>query len=431
MSLVALEFGAGTLQVRLPTSPGFQGVITPAEPPALPDLGAAVRAAIAHPPHSQPLARLAAGRRDACVVVSDRTRAVPNPALLPPLLEVLLAAGIPRERTVILIATGLHEPSTPAQQVRLLGPEIAAAYPVYDHKAQDEAGLVQVGTLEGGIPLHIDARYARAELKLLTGLIEPHMWAGYSGGRKSIVPGISGLETVRWVHGPAMVDHPHTRPGRIEGNPFHRLALEGMALAGADFLVNVTVGRDLAPTGVFAGCPLRAHARGCAFLARHATRVLPEPLDFVLTTNGGAPLDCNLYQAAKGITGAADVVRPGGTILVAAACPDGPGSPAYRRVLAAVDEPRAFLARLHRGELFMPDQWCAQEAMRVALDRRVWIHSTGVGPDEVARLGLRWVGDIEAAVADLLEEYGLAARWAVVPDGPWVVLSLPAGSSLG
>ncbi len=422
MRRVELEFGAGKLRLDLPVSAGFLGVITPGEPPALPDFDAAVRSALGEPIDSPPLAEIAHGRRDACVVVSDGTRAVPNPQLLPPLLEVIHRAGVPRERTLILIATGLHEPSTQAQRERLLGPEIARSYRVADHKAQEPAGLVRVGELEGGVPLHIDARYARADLKLLTGLIEPHMWAGWSGGRKSILPGIAGVETVRLVHSPAMVDHPRTRPGVLEGNPFHRLALQALELAGADFLVNVTVDRALETTGVFAGDPVSAHARGCAFLERFAVRQLPEPLDFLVTTNGGAPLDCNLYQAAKGITGAADVVRPGGGILVAAACPDGAGSPDYHRVLEAIDAPRPFLERLHRGELFLPDQWCAQEAMRVGLSHRVGLHAQGVGAAEVERLGLHWVDDIGAAVAMALETYGPDARWAVVPDGPWVVL---------
>ena len=422
MNRVSLKFGPGSLRVDLPDTPGFQGVLAARPTPALDDLDSAVLAAMAAPISSPPLRELARGRRDACVVVSDSTRAVPNPTLLPPILAVLEAAGIPRERTLILIATGLHEPSTQQQRVALLGRAIAEGYPVADHKAQEPEGLVTVGEIEGGVPLQIDARYAGADLKLLTGLIEPHMWAGFSGGRKSILPGIAGLATVRVMHGPAMVSHPGARPGRLDGNPFHRVALQALALAGADFLVNVTVDGALRPTGVFAGDPVLAHRTGCDMLARHCRCTVAEPLDFVVTTNGGTPLDCNLYQAAKGITGAVDVVRPGGTILTAAACPDGPGSPAFRRVLAAIDEPRAFLARLHRGELFMPDQWCAQETMEAALDRQVWIHSTGVGPSDVAPLGLRWVDSVEAGVAALLDQYGPDARWAVVPDGPWVVL---------
>ncbi len=422
MKTVQLKFGTGTLPLRLPITPGFAGVFRPSQPPAVSDMVTAVRDAIEHPPCSLPLRRLARGRTDACVVVSDSTRAVPNRELLPPLLAVIEDEGIPPERIVILIATGLHEPSTRAEKEQLVGPEIVARYRVVDHRAQEPDGLVWMGTIGDGVPLWIDRHYAEADLKVLTGLIEPHMWAGFSGGRKSILPGISGVETVRRVHGPAMVDHPKTRPGLLEGNPFHELALEAMERAGADFLVNVTVDGALATTGVFAGDPIQAHARGCAFLASHSTRRVPAELDFLVTTNGGSPLDCNLYQSAKGISCAADVVRPGGAMLVTAACPLGTGSPDYQRVLAAIDEPRAFLARLHRGELFMPDQWCAQEAMRVALDHEIWFHSTGVGPADVAPLGLRWAEDPQATLEMLLERYGPDARWAVVPDGPWVVL---------
>ncbi len=422
MPRVALKVGLGELTVDLPDSQGFQGVLRADEPPPLPDSASQASLSLAEPCTGPPLCELARGCRSACIVVSDATRPVPNPVLLAPILAALLAAGLPRESITLLIATGMHEPSTQAQRERLLGTEIARSFAVFDHCARDEQGLVEVGTLAGDVPLRIDRRYASADLKILTGLIEPHMWAGYSGGRKSILPGIASLETLRTLHGPAMVAHPRTRSGLLEGNPFHEAALEALALAGADFLVNVTVDRQRHVTGIFAGDPVRAHLEGCRFLAEHCRCTVPEPLDFVLTTNGGLPLDCNLYQASKGITGAETIVRPGGTILLAAACGDGLGSAAFRAVVERIDEPGVFLARLHRGELFMPDQWCAQAILQVAQGREVWVRSAGVSATDVAPLGLRWVAELEGALASLLERYGADARWAVVPDGPWVVL---------
>jgi nickel-dependent lactate racemase len=248
------------------------------------------------------------------------------------------------------------------------------------------------------------------------------MWAGFSGGRKSILPGISSIETLQYMHGPEMVAHPGCEYGLLEGNPFHEAGLEVMAMAGADFIVNVTLDTAKRVTGVFSGDPKEAHRAGCRFLARHCVRELDAPLDFIVTTNAGAPLDCNLYQTVKGITGAAPAVKPGGDILIASRCSEGIGSPEYREILERVDTPRAFLDRLMRKEFFIPDQWCAQETYQVLLDRNVWVHSEGLTPGELRRYHFRPAVDVNACVRALLERHGALARWAVVPDGPMLIL---------
>ncbi len=422
MPAVRLRYGESGLLADLPASPGFAGVLSAREPPALPDPAAEVARLLEHPQGTPPLEQLARGRRDACIVVSDQTRPVPHHQLLPPIVEVLLRAGIPRAGIRILVAKGIHGPSTPEEHAALLSSELARRFQVIDHRASAEEELVEVGSLSQGVPLRINRIYAQADLKILTGLIEPHMWAGYSGGRKSILPGITGLDTVRVLHGPAMIAHARTTSGQLRGNPFHSAALEALELAGADFLVNLTVDRRHRATAIFAGHAVHAHQAGCDFLARHCVRHVERPLDFLLTTNGGAPLDCSLYQAVKGMTGATPALRPGGEILIACRCPEGLGSAAYQQVLGMVDEPRAFLERLHRGEFFLPDQWCAQETLQVALRHPVHIFSEGLQGAQVAALGLQAVSSVEQGLQALLARHGRAARWAVVPDGPGVVL---------
>ncbi len=284
--------------------------------------------------------------------------------------------------------------------------------------------MVEVGRIGGRVPALVNRRYVEAELKILTGFIEPHMWAGYSGGRKAILPGISSIETLQHMHGPEMVAHPGCEYGQLEGNPFHEAGLEVMAMAGADFVVNVTLDTSKRITGLFSGDPVEAHLAGCRFLARHCVRELSAPLDFIVTTNAGAPLDCNLYQTVKGITGAATVVKRGGDVVIASRCAEGAGSPEYRKILEMADSPAGFLARLMKKEFFIPDQWCAQETYQVIAERNVWIRSDGIGADELRRYHFRPAPDVEACIRRLLEKHGAHARWAVVPDGPMLILGI-------
>ncbi len=419
---VTLKYGTRGLEIDLPQTPGFLGVLAPSEPEALADPGAAVAQGLAVPIQSPSLADLARGRRDAVVVISDVTRPVPNPLLLPPILGTLEGQGIPRERILILVATGMHRPSTPDELARLVGPEVAGTYEVVDHLSKRREDMVAVGSIGGKIPALVNRRYVEADLKILTGFIEPHLWAGYSGGRKSVLPGVSSLETLQFMHGPEMVAHPRCKYGVLEGNPFHEAGLEVMALAGADFVVNVTLDTAKRVTGVFAGHPVEAHLEGCQFLGRHCIHELDAPLDFAVTSNAGAPLDCNLYQTVKGITGAAAGVKPGGDILIASQCLEGAGSPEYREILERVDSPRAFLNRIMQKEFFIPDQWCAQETYQVIADKGVWLHTEGFTAAELERFHFRPVADVGAGIRSLLERHGPQARWAVIPDGPMLIL---------
>ncbi len=419
---VHLSYDVDGLQVDLPETPGFQGVWRPREPTAVPEPMAAVAAALEHPTSGQPLAALAQGRKSACIVISDITRPVPNKIILPPLLAVLERAGIEREAITILIATGIHRPNEGEELLTLVGEEIAGRYRIVNHFSKRTDDMVLVGKIDGEVPALINRHYVAADLKILTGFIEPHMWAGFSGGRKSILPGISALETLEYMHGPEMIAHPRTVYGALEDNPFHQAGLAIMEKAGADFIVNVTLNTGKEITRVFTGDPVAAHLEGCRFLAPFCVKTVEQPLDFIVTTNSGAPLDCNLYQTVKGITGAAPVVKKGGEIVIASSCFEGLGSPEYVEILNMVDSPKNFIARLLAREFFIPDQWCAQETYQVMIDHPVWLHAGGVTPAEMERYHFHPVADLEQAVTQLLAKHGPGARWAVVPDGPLLIL---------
>ncbi|MFW5826893.1 MAG: nickel-dependent lactate racemase, partial [Alkalispirochaeta sp.] len=335
MATVTLKYGLHGLDIDFPETPGWAGVLEPRHQPALSDPDAAVRDSLSAPIGAAPLAEVARGRSNAVIVVSDNTRPVPNTLLLPPILATLEAAGIPAGSITILIATGIHRPNEGEELDALIGADTARRYRVVNHYSRREEDMVHAGEISGGTPVYVNRTYVESDLKILTGFIEPHMWAGYSGGRKSILPGISSVKTLKFMHGPEMVADPNATYGKLDGNPFHEAGLQIMERVGADFIVNVTLNTEKAVTGVYSGDPVTAHTTGAAALDPYSTTELDAPLDFVVTTNSGAPLDVNLYQTSKGIAGVAPVVKSGGDVVVASRCPEGLGGDEF---VAALNE---------------------------------------------------------------------------------------------
>lgn len=419
---VRLKYGMEGLDLEFPRTPNFKGVLYPEEAEPLNDPAGDIQRALREPFASPPLRELATGKKNAVIVISDITRPVPNTIILPPLIAELESSGILPENITILIATGMHRPNEGAELVRLVGPDIAARYRVINHFSKNDEDMVLVGQIGDGVPAYVNKNYVQADLKILTGFIEPHMWAGFSGGRKSILPGISSIKTLEFMHSPEMVAHHNTRYGVLEGNPFHEAALAIMEKAGADFIVNVTLDTAKRISGVFAGHPVKAHLEGVSFLSRHCVRTLDEPLDFVVTTNAGSPLDCNLYQTSKGLSGVSGATREGGVILIATECLEGFGSEEYRAVFEHVTTPAEFIEKLIKKEFFIPDQWCAQETYQVMLKNEVWIYTHGIDAETLRRFHFHPVDSVSEAVAELLKRFGHDAKWAIVPDGPMVIL---------
>ena len=421
---VVLKYGQEGLKVKLRSTPGFVGVLAPKEAPVLQEPGEAVAASLVAPIESPGLKEVAKGKEKVCVVISDNTRPVPNELILTALLQQFEEAGIRQENITILIATGIHAPNLGDELVQLVGKDIAANYQVVNHYSKQKEDMVLVGELDDGTPVYINKIYIEADLKVLTGFIEPHMWAGFSGGRKSILPGISSIETLEYMHGPKIVAHEKAAYGVLAGNPFHEYGLKIMEKAGADFIVNVTLNTKKQVTGVFSGHPVEAHLKGCDFLAQFCVHTLPEPLDFIVTTNSGAPLDCNLYQTSKGITAAADGLKPGGAILIASQCDKKFGSEEYVEVMDMVDTPQNFIDRLVRGDFFIPDQWCAQETYQVMLKHEILIYSDGISDADLKKYRFKPIHSVEKAIDGLLERFGENAKWAVIPDGPMLMLKV-------
>jgi nickel-dependent lactate racemase len=420
---IRLEYGTTGLEVAVPEE-RLAGVLALRPHAPLPDPEGAVRAGLAAPIGAPPLAELARGRRSACVVISDITRPVPNRLLLPPILATLEGAGIRREAITILIATGTHRPNEGEELVSMVGERIACEYRIVNHMARDSASHRFLGTAPHGTPVYVDRTFLDADLTISAALIEPHFMAGYSGGRKSVCPGICSMETVQVWHGPRFIGHPRSDNGQLEGNPVHEDGVAAARMAGLDFIVDVTLDAERRLTGVFAGDMEAAWAVGVRHVAQVVEARVPEPVDVALTTCAGYPLDLTLYQAVKGMVGALPIVKEGGTILIAARCAEGIGSPDFARILLENEDLEQFVARTYDDTFFIPDQWEAHELWKAARKAEILVYTEGIDAETLARCFVTPVSSVAEGLARAFDRHGPAARVAVIPQGPYVVASL-------
>ncbi|WP_152049824.1 nickel-dependent lactate racemase [Tautonia marina] len=420
---VTLDYGRTGLEVELPDD----RVIGPLEiqdVPPLDDPEAAVVASLEVPIGSPPLREVARGKKTACILICDITRPVPNELILRPTLKTLLEAGIAREDVLILVATGLHRPSTEAERVEMLGEQIARDYRVEDHHGTVLEEHTFLGTTPKGVPAWIDSRYVNADLKIATGLIEPHLMAGYSGGRKLICPGIAAFETVKIWHGPDFLEHPKADCGFLDGNPVHEENTRIARMAGCDFIVNVTLDKQRRVTSVVAGDMEKAFLEGVRFIEHVVTARVREPVDVVVTSSAGYPLDTTFYQAVKGMTGALPIVKQGGTIIIAASLTEGIGSPEFQSLFREHESLDAFMQKVLGKEYFVLDQWQLEELAKVRRKARVKIVSDGLPAATLSELFVEPAESVESAVSSSLADYGPDARVAVIPKGPYVLATV-------
>jgi lactate racemase len=417
---VTLEYGRVGLDVTLPDANvvkclGYRSAAPISDP------AGAVREALISPIGSPPLADLAQGRKSACIVISDVTRPVPNAILLPPILETLEASGIPREKIVILVATGMHRPNVGKELEEMVGAEVARAYRIENHDGLNRGEHRNLGESPRGVPVWIDSRYVEADLKITTGLIEPHFMAGFSGGRKLVCPGIAAIETIRVWHGPKFLEHPNARVGVLKENPVHEENTWIARRAGCDFIVNTVLDAERQILKLVAGEMEAAFHEGVDFVRALVVDTVPEPVDVVVTSSAGYPLDTTFYQSVKGMVAAADIVKPGGTVILAASMSEGIGSEPFQRLFqenSSIDE---FMHRILNSDYFVMDQWQLEELAKILRKARVVAVSDGLPPETLKKLFVETAPTVEEAVADCLERYGAGATIAVVPKGPYVI----------
>jgi len=416
---IRLDYDREGIEVELPDG-RVAGVLTaPSERVAWPP-SEIVRAALESPIGTLRLRELARGRESACVAIPDGTRPMPSREVLPAVLAEIEAGGVERERIIILVATGLHRPNEGAELEEMVGGEILGRYRVENHFARDRAAHVELGVTSTGVPMWVDRRYVEAGLKVLLGLTEPHMMAGFSGGRKLVCPGLSGEETINAFHGPRFIEHLRSRNCVLEGNPTHVTSVEVARKAGVDFTLNVVLNADGELAAAFAGELEGAFDAAAARSRRLAAVEVEAPADIVVTTGGGYPLDATWYQAIKGLVAAIPAVRQGGTMILAGGLRDGIGSEDFTRLCMETTDIESFMRRIRAPGVFLNEQWELEVFAHAARRARVMLYSDGIPREEQERLLVAPVASVEEGIARALAEEGDDARILVMPHGPYV-----------
>lgn len=422
---VELAFGKTGLEADLPEGPRYQ-FLEARSAVALEDGLAALEAAMDAPIGTVPLAELARGKKSAAISVCDITRPAPNRLVLPPLLARLEQGGISRENVTVLIATGLHRPATEDEIREIIGPELHGKIRVANHHAKMLTEHRYLGHTSTGTPVHIDERFMAADLHITLGFIEPHLMLGFSGGRKLIAPGLAAQETIKVLHSPKFMRDRRAVEGSVEDNPLHRELLEIARMARHDFLVDVSLTRDRKVAQVFAGHPEQAHRQGMEFVGKVMLERIEEPVDAVITTSAGYPLDLTFYQTVKGITAASHIVKTGGRILVISACTEGAGAPEFCDMLEKFPTPQAFLDHVAENPVVV-DQWQLEKLALVCRDKELLFHVPGLEARYQHKLWGVHYSDVQEAIGAVLHGLNAGARVAVIPEGPYVLARVEEG----
>jgi nickel-dependent lactate racemase len=424
---VRLDYGDDGLQVDLPDD--RITVIEPLFRPSVSDPHASLVAALREPLGTPPLRELTRRGGRVAISVCDITRAQPRREMLEALFEEM--PNVRASDVTILIATGTHRCNTPAEIDAMLGSDIARRCRVINHDSRDRLALVHAGDTTTGVEVYLNRLWLDADVRITTGFVEPHFFAGFSGGPKMVAPGLAGLETVLTLHDAVRIGHPMATWGITEGNPIHDDVREIARMTGVHFAVDVTLNRAQQITAVFAGELFAEHRAACAAAKRDAMREVGAPFDVVLTTNAGYPLDQNLYQAVKGMSAAAKVVKRGGTIVCAAECRDGlPAHGSYGAVLASRSSPQELLAMITSPGYSMPDQWQVQIQAQVQTKAKVLVKSRGLTDGEIRAAHFDPIDDVGGAVERALSTAGSHATLCVLPQGPQTIPYLASEESI-
>jgi nickel-dependent lactate racemase len=411
---VKLAYGGSGMTVNLPDR--NVTLIEPVDLPGVADEAASIERALTAPIAGPPLSELVAPAGEVAVVFPDVTRPMPSSRVLPVLLSHLEALGVPDDRIVLLSGTGTHRANTAEELRAMVGPLVYGRYEIVNHDCRDRDGLTLVGSLADDVPVWLNSRYVRASTRILTGFIEPHFFAGFSGGPKGACPGL-----VLECHNVERIGSPLAAYGVLDGNPVHEMIAEAARMLPPTFSLDVTINKQRAITGVFAGALPESHRRGCEFVRSTAMRRVERRFDIVITTNSGYPLDLNLYQTVKGMAAAARIVEPGGAIIVASECRDGlPNGGHYAHILQSSSSVEDALQHLAPAGATIPDQWEVQVQAQIQRHARCLLYSEGLTAEQIRGALLEPVHSIEEAVGALLREKP-EAQIAVLPQGPQTI----------
>jgi nickel-dependent lactate racemase len=415
---VKLAYGREGLEVDLPDE--RTTVIEPLYPAGLADEQTALADAIRNPRAGAPLSSLVNPGDTVAISVCDVTRPIPTSRILPVLLREL--TKLSPENITILVATGTHRPTSSKELISLLGTEVLFGFRVINHDCHQKDSLSYLGETTSGIPIWLNREWVESDVRITVGFVEPHFFAGFSGGPKMVAPGLAGLETILALHSAPLIADPNATWGITIGNPIHDAIREIATTVGVAFSIDVTINRERRLTGVFAGDLLTAHGEASGFVASTAMREVDRPFELVVTTNSGYPLDLNLYQTVKGMSAASRVVMPGGSIICASECSDGiPDHGEYRELLTSAANPQQLLDKISSPGFSCQDQWQVQVQAQVQLAAAVYLKSRSLTPEQVRAAHLEPIESIEDKVREVLEKWGPDARVCALPEGPQTI----------
>jgi len=379
-----------------------------------------VRSAMEHPIGSPTLKDLAVGKRTCTIIISDHTRPVPSQDILPVMLEEL-RAGNPDIAITLLVATGFHRLTTSEELKKKVGTEIAANEKIIVHDCQ--VNNIEIGILPSGAPLVIDRLAVDTDLLVAEGFIEPHFFAGFSGGRKSVLPGVCDRTTVLGNHCSAFIDSPYARTGVLDGNPIHQDMVAAARMAKLAYIVNVVIDEDKKTVAAFAGDFEQAHLQGVNFLRKYCT-VKAASADITITTNGGAPLDQNIYQCVKSMTAAESTTRPGGVIILCAECADGTGGEGFYHSLRDCDSAESLYEQFMRTPQSetIPDQWESQILARILKKHTVIMVTDPKLETTVKEMKMQYAPTVERAFQMALSKTNDDPTITVIPNGIAVII---------
>ncbi len=416
-----LAYGKTDLAISLPPSADVT-VVEPRFVPSVGDQRRAVTESLRRPIGRPPLREAVKASDTVAIVFSDITRPTPNDLLIPAILDELRSAGVAEEQITLFNSTGTHRLNTRQELSGMLGEEVVGRYRIIQNDARAENAHASVGVTSSGNEIKLLKDFLACSFKILTGFIEPHFFAGFSGGGKAVMPGLAHLDTVMRNHNARNIDDRRSSWGILAGNPIRDEVEEAVSLVSPDFLVNVTLNKHKEVTRSFAGDWITAYREGVEFVRKTAMRRVDALFDIVITSNSGYPLDLNLYQAVKGMSAAAKVARPGGSIIVAAECWDGiPDHGSFGRLLREARDAEDLLARIRSEGFMADDQWQAQILASIVQRYEVSVYSGGLTQEQLAQAKLRPCLSIEGKVVELLERYGSSARICVLPEGPQTI----------
>jgi nickel-dependent lactate racemase len=418
---IKLAYGKTGLDINLPGTASVK-IIEPEFVPACPDQEGAVAGSLRNPIGTPPLAEMVKPSDTVALVFSDITRPTPNHIMIPVILKELDRAGIPKDKITLFNSTGTHRLNTPEEIAGMLTGEVVKNYRIIQNDARAEGQHVVAGTTRSGNVVKIQKDFFACSFKILTGFIEPHFFAGFSGGGKAVMPGMAHLSTVMNNHNAVNIDDDKAVWGILEGNPIRSEVNEAASMVKPDFLVNVTLNKDKAITKSFAGDWTQAYLAGTQFVKKTAMVRTDSLYDIVITSNSGYPLDLNLYQAVKGMSAAAKVVKPGGTIIIAAECWDGiPAHGSFGKILLEAKNFDDMLTRIRAKGFMMDDQWQAQILALIARKADIHVYTTGLSAQQIAGAHLKFCPSVDALAADILGRLGAGAKVCVLPEGPQTI----------